>query len=126
VRFGNWGWWLVAVLLASCGGAADELPGVTLALTVDPDPPVVGPAMVTVTLSDGGQPITGADVELEGNMSHAGMVPVLATAREVAPGRYEAALDFTMAGDWFILVDVVLADGRSLERMVDVPGVQAP
>jgi len=28
-----------------------------------------------------------------------------------------------MAGDWFILVRATLADGRSLEEKVDVPGV---
>jgi len=28
-----------------------------------------------------------------------------------------------MGGDWFILVRATLADGRSLEEQVDVPGV---
>jgi len=72
---------------------------------------------------EAGQPIEGADVELEGNMSHAGMVPVFAAAREVAPGQYEAQLEFTMGGDWFIVVRAALPDGRSLERTFDVPGV---
>ncbi len=78
--------------------------------------------MVTLT-GDDGQPLTGAQVELEGNMTHAGMVPVLATAAEVEPGQYRAELEFTMGGDWFILVRATLADGRSLEEQVDVPGV---
>jgi hypothetical protein len=82
---------------------------------------------VTVTLDDvEGRPIAGAQVELEANMSHAGMVPVFATAREVAPGRYQASLELTMAGDWFFLVDVALPDGRSLTQEIDLPGVQVP
>jgi hypothetical protein len=99
---------------------------VGLDLVIEPQPPQIGPAKVTLLLYDArGQPLTGADVELEGNMSHAGMVPVFAPALEVAPGRYEAELEFTMGGDWFILVQANLADGRSMERQIDVPGVDA-
>jgi hypothetical protein len=64
-------------------------------------------------------------VRLEGGMSHAGMEPVFATAREVEPGRYEAPLELTMAGDWLVLVDATLRDGRALRRQLKVPGVRA-
>ncbi|MGD8399068.1 MAG: FixH family protein [Anaerolineae bacterium] len=112
------------LLLAACARGGRDLPDVDVALTIEPSPPRVGLATVTVALADAtGAPITGADVELEGNMSHAGMVPVFGDAREVAPGRYEADLEFTMGGDWFILVRATLPDGRSLERQVDVPAV---
>jgi hypothetical protein len=96
-------------------------------MSIEPDPPQVGPATVTVNLHDAqARPIEKARVELEGNMSHAGMVPVFGQATEVAPGRYEATLEFTMGGDWFILVRADLPDGRSLERRIDVPGVDMP
>jgi hypothetical protein len=99
---------------------------VVVDLQVTPDPPHIGPATVVVTLNDAqGQPIAGAEMSLEGNMNHAGMVPVLAEASEVSPGRYEATLEFTMGGDWFILVQAALPDGRALEHQVDVPGVDA-
>jgi hypothetical protein len=115
---------LLLLLVAGCGRGSSDLPDVAVALTLEPDPPRIGPALVTVVLGDAdGLPITGARVELEGNMSHAGMVPVLASASEMAPGRYQANLEFTMGGDWFILVRADLPDGRSLERKVDVPGV---
>ena len=114
------------LLLAGCGRGGGDLPGVGLDLLIEPSPPRIGPATVTVTLRDeGGQALGGARVELEGNMSHAGMVPVLAPAQEIAPGRYRGELEFTMGGDWFILVRAELPDGRSLERSVDVPGVDA-
>lgn len=120
--------WLLGLLLilalTGCGRGGEDLADVTLELAIEPDPPQIGPAALTVTLRDaGGQPIAGAVVKLEGNMNHAGMVPVFAEASEVAPGRYRADLDFTMAGDWFILVRADLPDGRSMERKVDVPGV---
>jgi hypothetical protein len=53
------------------------------------------------------------------------MQPVFAAAREVGPGRYEARLDLTMAGDWILLIDATLADGRTLRRQVSLPGVRA-
>ena len=115
---------LLLLLLASCGRGAQDLPDVGVELAIAPQPPQLGPATITVTLSDAsGQPIEGAEVELEGNMNHAGMVPVSARASEVAPGRYRADLEFTMGGDWFILVQADLPDGRSMERKVDVPAV---
>ncbi len=122
--------WLLGLLMvlavASCGRGGKDLTDVAVELAIEPDPPQIGPATLTVTLHDAsGQPISGAVVELEGNMSHAGMVPVLAQASEGAPGRYQAVLEFTMGGDWFILVRADLPDGRSMERKVDVPGVDA-
>jgi hypothetical protein len=117
---------LVVVALVGCRGGTEELEDVTLDLALTPNPPYAGPAMVVVELTDvAGEAITGAKITLEGNMNHAGMVPVLAKMVEEAPGRYEATLEFTMGGDWFILVQAALSDGRSLEYKVDVPGVDA-
>jgi hypothetical protein len=121
-----WGWLglLVILFLGGCGRGNTDLPDVVVELAVSPEPPQIGPAVVTAVLRDAdGQPISGARVELEGNMSHAGMVPVIAQALEVAPGEYQGDLEFTMGGDWFILVRADLPDGRSMERKVDVPAV---
>lgn len=122
--------WVLGLLfllsLAGCGRGDKDLPDVAMEMAVSPEPPQLGPAAITVTLHDaGGDPISGARVALEGNMSHAGMVPVFADAVEVAPGRYQADMEFTMGGDWFILVRADLPDGRSMERKIDVPGVDA-
>lgn len=117
---------LVLLLLAGCGRGSKDLPDVDVALEIEPSPPQLGLASIMVALHDAnGLPISGAQVELEGNMNHAGMVPVFAEASEVAPGRYRAGMEFTMGGDWFILVRADLPDGRSMERKVDVPGVDA-
>lgn len=117
---------IILVLLAGCRRAgSSDLSDVGVKVTINPNPPAAGQATVTVALSDANsQPITGAKVELEGNMTHAGMAPTQAQPQEVSPGRYEAPLDFSMAGDWFILVRATLPDGRKLEHQVDVPGVK--
>jgi len=58
-------------------------------------------------------------------MSHAGMSPQFAEAKETGAGRYQARLEFSMAGDWVILLHITLRDGtKQLERQFDVPGVQ--
>jgi len=124
--------WLLLIILigavAGCRrGSHNDIPEIGIDLAVSPNPPQVGPATVTLTFSDAqGQPLSGATVELEGNMSHAGMTPVLAQATEVAPGQYQAPLQFTMGGDWFILVKAMLPDGQSLERQFNLPGITGP
>lgn len=117
---------LVTLALTACQQAEDNLPDVSVDLAISPDPPQVGPATVTVTLHDAdGEPIGGAEMKLEGTMTHAGMVPVFADATETEPGQYEATLEFTMGGDWIIIVRATLPDGRSLEREFDVREVKS-
>ncbi|MCB0168152.1 MAG: FixH family protein [Anaerolineae bacterium] len=122
--------WLILgitlLLMTGCRrGQTSDISDIGLDLSVSPNPPTIGPAAVVIQLTDEtDQPLAGATVELEGNMSHAGMAPVFSQAKEVEPGRYEAPLEFTMGGDWFILVKATLPDGRQLERQVDVPGVE--
>jgi hypothetical protein len=115
------------LLPIGCRPPAGTAPEIAMEWTVAPDPPAIGPATFSLTLTDtaAGRPVAGAAVRLEGNMSHPGMKPVFGTAREVAPGRYEAPLDFTMAGDWFVLVEARLRDGRTLQRQADVRRVRA-
>jgi hypothetical protein len=70
------------------------------------------------------KPVTGARITLEGNMSHAGMAPIFSDAKEIAPGRYQANLDFAMAGDWVILSHITLANGQKIEGQLDLRGVR--
>src|SRR4051794_5409845 len=91
-------------LVASCQRQGEPGSEVKVELTIAPDPPRVGKAKVTLRLEDAlGKPVEGATLQLEGNMSHAGMKPVFATAKETDAGRYQADMEFTMGGDWFIL-----------------------
>lgn len=118
---------LVVPLVAGCPGPrnTEDAGDTAVELLIEPHPPRVGPATAVVVLRDRQyQPVTGAAVKLEGNMNHAGMEPVFAEAKESEPGRYTAAMKFTMGGDWFVLIDASLPDGRKLRRKVDVPGVK--
>jgi len=53
------------------------------------------------------------------------MGPVFGTASETVPGSYRTQIDFNMGGDWIVLLHIKLADGRKIERQMDVRGVQS-
>lgn len=63
-------------------------------------------------------------MKLEANMSHPGMTPVFAEAKEIEPGRYHSSIELSMAGDWVVLVYSTLADGRKVERQFEIKGVE--
>ena len=116
----------VVMLAIGCNPTGSSAPDVRVALTLEPSPPVVGDADVSLELMDAsGSPLEGATVRLEGNMNHAGMRPSFSDLREVEPGQYSGKLEFTMGGDWFILVTAQTPDGKAIERKVDVPGVKS-
>jgi hypothetical protein len=113
------------LVVAGCSAPKDDVDA-RVELTLAPSPPSVGPSTATSQLLDADdQPLEHAEVRLEGNMNHAGMQPVFAEAEEVRPGVYRAETEFTMGGDWFILVNVKLPDGRRFMRKIDVAGVAA-
>lgn len=107
---------LAALAVGACRseGPPPGDPSVVTEVRVSPTPARVGAGRVLVTVSDtAGRPAPGATVEVTGVMSHAGMVPVVDTAAEEAPGRYAVPdFGFTMAGDWVLEVRVRLPDGR--------------
>ncbi len=118
---------LLFLLTACQRGDSSDIPEIGLEMSLTPQPLTVGAAVAVFTLTDAtGQPLSGATLELEGNMSHAGMVPVISQATDMGHGQYEAPLEFTMAGDWFILVKTTLPGGQKFERQLDVPGVTNP
>lgn len=111
---------------AGCRKPAEAPLSVVVAHAIEPWPARVGPTTLTLTLSDPeGHPMRGARIALEADMSHAGMRPEFGDAREIAVGRYQGRLAFTMAGDWVVLVRVTLPGGQKQEQQLEVKGVRA-
>ena len=103
----------------------DRHPRIRIEHEISPEPARTGPVVVTFRLADSASnAISGAQITFEADMSHPGMAPVFGEAREIEPGRYQAHLTFPMAGDWVILLHVVLPGGQKLERQIDVKGVR--
>ena len=114
--------WLA--LAQGCRQQGEWSLNLTLAHEVSPHPPRVGQVTITLSLTDAsGTPVSGAQISLEGNMLHAGMVPVFAGANETAPGRYQSKMELSMAGDWYVLVHVTLPDNRKFDRQFEIKGV---
>jgi hypothetical protein len=111
---------------AGCRKPAETSPAIVIGHEIAPWPARVGAATVTLKMSDaGGQAVSGARIALEADMSHPGMRPEFGEAREIAAGRYQGRLFFSMAGDWVILMRITLPGGRKLERQLEVKGVRA-
>lgn len=78
-----------------------------------------------VRLADAdGAPVTDAVVSVEGNMNHAGMVPVTTEgvrddADGAADGLYTLPFGFTMWGDWILTVTAEQSDGTTVTRDID-------
>lgn len=109
---------LIAGWLSACGRIqprpADNSAGLTIDMAVEPEQPVVGGATLIVTLTDeSGRPVNEASVNIEGNMTHAGMTPVFGEATAGNNGRYEIPFEWTMGGDWIVTVNITLPDGEN-------------
>ena len=104
---------VLIVALVGCRPGPQQSSGSGLQITVEVGgTPKLGNTPLTVLVERDGGPIPGAEVRVTGDMTHAGMVPVLRDTVETEPGVYRAAdFEFTMAGDWIITADVKLPGG---------------
>jgi YtkA-like len=113
------------LLITACSKRVESSPAIAIEQEISPQPVRVGTATVAFRLTDAAaKPASGARITLEADMSHPGMAPVFGEAQEVSPGRYQSHLEFSMAGDWVILLHIKLSSGQKVERQMDVRGVQ--
>jgi len=118
---------LVACCLCfACNPQADAGDNLTLSWDLEPVPPAAGAAGVArLTIRDTEQRLVrGARLRLEGHMSHPGMAPVVAMMTERSDGTYEAPLEFTMAGDWVLVVTGDIPGVGHVTRQLEVAGVR--
>lgn len=124
---------LLSIIIASlslsifgCQSSVETHSDIQLEWEVTPNPPSVGQATLNITLRDStNELLTGANVNIEGNMSHPGMRPVIAEAEETEPGIYSAPIEFGMGGDWFFIIESTLPDDRIVEWQINIPRVSS-
>jgi hypothetical protein len=115
----------LAILFAvGCNKPDAAAPQLAIASEIAPQPVRVGAVTVAFSVTEQGKPVSGARISVEANMSHAGMSPVFAEAKEAQPGSYRSQLTFPMAGDWVLLLHGTLADGKKFERQIHVNDVR--
>jgi hypothetical protein len=117
------------VLLAFTGCARKQATGseinAELGVQFQPNPPVIGKNDLEITVTDAkGEPIQFGLIKVEGNMNHPGMKPVFTELMETDPGKYTGTIEFTMGGDWFLLVTSDSSAKGVLNQKIDVPGVK--
>ena len=111
---------LAALLTAGCRESAREVEtvaDVSIQMTVNPQPAAVGEAELVLTVTDSdGQPVTVRQIDVRGDMNHAGMVPVLRTIEEAGTGEFRVPFEWTMGGEWIVTVTATLDDDRVVEQ----------
>jgi hypothetical protein len=120
--------WAVAivsllVVVSACKPPAERAdPARPVDVVLLTTPARVGPAAVEVRLTVDGAPADGATIRIVGDMTHAGMVPVVApTVVGLGGGVYRSeGFAFDMAGDWVITAEVRYADGVSRQGSLAV------
>ena len=112
---------IVLLLLAGCRQAAPTPNASTqaaqISLTISPQPPVVGDATLTLAVTQQNQPLAGAAVAVRGDMTHAGMRPIIVDATKTdAQGKVDIPFKWSMSGDWIVSVTVTLADNSQVSQ----------
>jgi hypothetical protein len=116
-------WMCACILLFSISGCTfrqtkrDEVPEYQVEVHVSPDPAMVGSATLDIQISsEEGTPVDSIVLDIRGDMTHAGMTPVIEQAHSEGDGMYHAEFEWTMAGSWIVTLNGVLPDGRKLIR----------
>ena len=104
----------LALTLLACGGpGAGTRSDLQITVQTDPPTPQVGGGVLVVTVTgQDGEPVDDATLAVEGNMTHPGMVPVIAHVDEGEGGAYRVPFTWSMGGDWVLTVTARAPDGR--------------
>jgi len=116
---------LLTGLLFACGGRNSSQPSASnYDISIEAGSTALGQTNLMVTVRDeSGDPVNDATVNIKGDMTHAGMQPVLGESSLADNGVYTIPYEWTMAGDWFVTVDVTFADGTSATERIDFNGI---
>lgn len=95
--------------------------GIRISLEAPVFSPPAGDGRLVFRVADADdEPIDTATLQIRGDMTHAGMLPIEATVAGGENGIYRVPVRWTMAGDWIVTVEVTLSDGRQASRTFDM------
>ena len=109
-----------ALLLAGCRQSAQNATA-EIGIALRAESLTVGETTLHIMLQDAnGNPLaTAQKIEVRGDMTHAGMQPVLAEEFSMDMGVYSVPFEWTMSGDWIVTVKATMADGSVSEERFD-------
>jgi hypothetical protein len=115
---------LFLLLGSGCARASQQADSaaVQISMTAIPFPPHIGESRLVIQVADkAGKSIDDAHLAIKGDMTHAGMAPVLAEVDGGGEdGVYTIPFEWTMAGDWVVTVDLQLPDGTKAQERFDM------
>lgn len=112
---------LILMVAAGCRESnKDEVTAENVNIEVDVanEALAVGASTLLVTITDDDDdPVEEATVVVRGDMDHAGMVPIISEpVTENEAGVYRVPIEWTMGGDWIVIVTVTLPDASIAEQ----------
>lgn len=111
---------LCTVIITGCRESAQptaEATDIHMTLTVDPTPAKVGDAALLITITDStDHPIDVQKLTVRGDMTHAGMVPVMGEEAIKTDEGYRVPFAWSMGGDWIVTVEATLNDGQVVSQ----------
>lgn len=117
---------LMSVLLGACGaGASTPAPSVTakpvnIAVSANPNPAVMGDVELLFTITDAnGNPIEGATVDISADHTDMSGMGMSGAATEQGGGRYAIKANFSMSGNWKLIV-YVRTDGLDYKEDIAI------
>lgn len=112
---------LVMIFMVGCRQSQQEDVNGTADLAIELlfplNPTLTDNTEMTFHITDtNGVPVNDATLSLKGDMTHAGMMPVLADVTGGDTGLYTVPFAWSMSGDWILTVRATLPDGTWSEQ----------
>lgn len=112
----------VLILVAGCQRnsrvKSETAVQIQLASPIFPSLLVEGQQLIIRVLGPDDKPIEDAHLQVKGDMTHAGMAPVITEMTSEGDGLYAAPFNWTMAGDWVLTVSATLRDGQFEQQQI--------
>lgn len=105
---------LILVSLLGCSRTPSDDPRLNISLEQTPSAMAV--QTIVLSISDGATPLENAKVQIEATMTHAGMPSQIVQMESIGAGKYQASIDFSMLGEWVLIVNVTEANGAVMQR----------
>ncbi len=106
--------WLLLLGLVACAPKTGQ--PLDAKVRVIPNPPPVGKAEICIDVDPRSE---FKEIKVVGDMTHPGMIPVIAEAHPAGPGLWRVdAFDFNMRGDWVLTITAVDKKGKKYQKEV--------
>lgn len=113
---------LLFVSLLGCSRTPSDDPRLNISLEQIPSTMEV--QTIVLSISDGATPLENAKVQIEATMTHAGMPSQIVPMESLGAGKYQASIDFSMLGEWVLIVNITESNGAVMQRTLPAFTIQ--